>query len=90
MAWPSQLALELLAELEEDPRDCGHIDLDEMLEAWEIVEILPGQGQIGYRTRAHRSAPNYFFHYPLKLELSPATIRRICTSVRTLHRILDP
>lgn len=87
--WPSKLALEMLEELEREPTDCGSIDLDELLSEWGIVEVLPGQGQLGYRTRTHPRAPNFYFHYPLKAELGPGTVRRICSAVRSLYRILE-
>lgn len=84
--WPSQRAWELLEELERDPRGCGFLDIEELLDAWGVTQRLPGSEMMGYRSRVHPSAPDFYFHYPARVELGPATIRSICRAVRLLYQ----
>jgi hypothetical protein len=83
--WPSRLALELLEELESEPAGCGWMEVEELLDAWGVTSILPGDDLFGYRVRVHPDAPNFYFSYPARLELAPATIRSICSAIRILR-----
>lgn len=78
----------MLKELEEDPREVSSLEIDRLLEEWGMTALVENLEMMGYRTYAHPKAPGYIFHYPRKAELSPATVRNICTAVRNLHRRL--
>lgn len=86
--WPSQKAWELLDEFESDPVGYGSIDVDRLLEAWEVTEALPGRDTPGYRARRHRNLPDFVVYYPVLPELAPPVVEGICRSLRELHRRL--
>lgn len=87
--WPSDLAWELLEEFEDDPVGLGWMDIQKLLEVWEITEPLRGEDLGGYRARTHRNLPQYIVYYPMLPELSSAAVQNICRAVRELHRRLS-
>lgn len=66
----------------------GLIDVEELLNEWGVTEPLPGNDLMGYRACRHSAAPDFVVHYPLKPELSPATVLSICRALRILHERL--
>lgn len=87
--WPTERAWMLLKELEDEPRGVSSLEVDRMLEEWQITELLPDRTMFGYRTRAHDRLPNFVFHYPIRAELSSRAVSNICYAVRELHRRLQ-
>jgi hypothetical protein len=87
-ARPSPLALELLKEFEADPSGVGFLDIDRLLNEWGVTETLQGEDLLGYRVRIHPAEPHFTFSYPLRDELSSASVLSICRAIRELDRRL--
>jgi hypothetical protein len=83
-----QLALDLLLEAENEPRGLSFLDVEELLTAWGVTEVVPGEKMIGYRSLFHPSDPKHPFHFPERMELSPNTVLNICRALRNLERRL--
>lgn len=83
------LAEELLAEMEDDPLGLGFLDVERLLDLWGVTGTLDGEPMMGYRTRFHPRCPAKVFHYRQSMELAPASIRGICSALRTLIKRLS-
>lgn len=86
--WPSAKAWELLEEMEGDPTGYGSLDVDRLMELWEVTDPLPGQDVPGYRARCHPHLPEFIFYYPVQPELAWELVQGLCRSLRELHRRL--
>ena len=88
MSWPSERAWRKLIANEEDAEDgASYEELDELLSVWEIDQSFPGDG-LKNRTRYHRRRPGFPFSYPLRTNLEPETVRRVCERIRQLYQYL--
>lgn len=82
--WPGLAGWELLEEMEDDPHDWHYLDIEKLLDQFEVSNDETDPDPARYRTRYHEDEPGLLFRYRLAQKLRSGTVEGICEQLRML------
>lgn len=84
--WPSEDAIRRLHDLENDSIGREYLDIERMLLAWGLTDILQVPNPADYRMRGHPQHHRFIVGYPLSMSLSQFNVENACEAVRFRYR----